>query len=220
MSRTINAAGLDLIKRNEGLRLEAYQDVAGVWTIGYGHTPASPGQAIDNAEAERLLLNDLNFAAAIVGDATGTIHTTDNQFSAMLSLAFNIGITGFRTSSVVRYHQAGDYQTAADSFLLWDKAHVDGQLVVVPGLARRRGEERALYLLDAVVPIPEPIPPPAPSPVPPSPAVDIHALVIMLQQALRDQGYYTRADGTPGPVDGDPGPRTQVSLETWRHRRS
>ncbi len=203
--RTVNAAGLDLIKRNEGLRLVAYQDVAGIWTIGYGHTPASPGQSIDQAEAERLLLNDLNFAAAVVSDASGMVHTTDNQFSAMLSLAFNIGIRGFRTSSVARHHQAGDFQAAADSFLLWNKAHVDGQLVVVPGLARRRSEERELYLLDAVVSFPLP---------PPIPQVDIRALIIMLQQALNDQTAANLA------VDGNFGPRSYAALQNWQRQRN
>lgn len=155
--RTINAAGLDLIKRNEGVRLVAYQDVAGIWTVGYGHTPASPGQVIDEAEAERLLVNDLNFAAAVVTDATGAVHTTDNQFAAMLSLTFNIGIGGFRGSSVLRYHLAGDYQAAGYAFLLWNKAHVDGALVVVPGLVRRRSEERVLYLEEVAPPTPPPV---------------------------------------------------------------
>ena len=192
--RAINRAGLDLIKRNEGLRLSAYQDVAGIYTIGYGHTPASPGQTIDEAEAERLLLNDINFAIAIVTDATGAVQTTDNQFSAMVSLAFNIGIGGFRQSSVVRHHQAGDYQAAADAFLLWNKAHVDGVLVVVAGLARRRSEERALYLAEA-------------APIePPQTTVNIGALVVSLQQALRDQGY------APGAVDGKMGPRTYAAM--------
>jgi Phage-related lysozyme (muraminidase) len=206
--RTINPAGLEVIKRNEGLVLTAYRDVAGIWTIGYGHTPASPGQSIDEAEAGRLLVNDLNFASAIVTDATGEVHTTDNQFSAMVSLAFNIGIGGFRQSSVVRHHQAGDYQAAADAFLLWNKAHIDGVLVVVPGLARRRGEERALYLMDATPPVPVPVPVPGPV------IVNIHSLVVMIQQALRDQGY------DPGPVDGIMGPRTYAAVLACQNRRS
>lgn len=146
--RTINAAGLDIIKRNEGLRLVAYQDVAGIWTVGYGHTPASPGEVIDDAEAEMLLLNDLNFASAVVSDATVGVPTTDNQFAALVSLTFNIGIGGFRQSTVLRRHLAGESR-AADAFLMWNKAHVDGQLVEVAGLTRRRDEERALYLLGA-----------------------------------------------------------------------
>ncbi len=146
MSRTINDVGLNLIKRDEGLRLRAYQDVAGIWTIGYGHTPAARGQVIDQAEADRLLLHDLGAASKGVEGATDAAHTTDNQFSAMVSLTFNIGLGGFRGSTVLRQHRAMKFELAADAFLMWNKAHVDGKLVPVAGLTRRRGEERMLYL--------------------------------------------------------------------------
>jgi lysozyme len=64
----------------------------------------------------------------------------------MVSLAFNIGAAGYRSSTVLRRHRAGAYRAAADAFLLWDKAHVDGQLVTVAGLLNRRKAEMALYL--------------------------------------------------------------------------
>jgi lysozyme len=72
-------------------------------------------------------------------------HWNFNQFDAMVSLAFNIGSRAFRSSTVLRQHRAGNYLAAA-AFLLWDKDHQDGQLVVVPGLLRRRQIERAYYL--------------------------------------------------------------------------
>ena len=145
MMRTINQAGLDLVKRNEGLRLRSYRDVAGVWTIGYGHTPAKAAQVITADEAEALLREDLGTAEVAVDAATHDVTTTDNQFSAMVSLAFNIGVGAFRGSTVLRAHRTGHHETASAAFLMWDKAHVDGVAQVVPGLLRRRQEERALY---------------------------------------------------------------------------
>ena len=143
--RDINAAGLDLVKRNEGLRLNAYKDVAGIWTIGYGHTPSGKGRRVSEAEAERLLKADLASAEQAVDAATHDVNTNDNQFSAMVSLAFNIGNAAFRGSSVLREHRAGHYGIAA-AFLMWDKSHVNGELVVVPGLHRRRARDGLLEL--------------------------------------------------------------------------
>lgn len=143
--RQITAAALDLIKRDEGLRLAAYRDVAGIWTVGYGHTPAFPGEIVTEAQATALLVGDVQHAADAVDAVTHDVPTTDSQFSAMVSLAFNIGTGAFKTSTLLRKHRARDYTGAADAFLLWDKAHVNGVLVVVAELLRRRGEERAMY---------------------------------------------------------------------------
>jgi lysozyme len=145
MANKFNAAGLALVEQWEGLFLTAYQDIAGVWTIGYGHTPAYDGEVITSSYAQVLLKNDLTSFESIVAAVTHDVQTTDNQFSAMVSLAFNIGSTGFRGSTVLRRHRQGSYQAAAAAFLLWDKAHVDGELVTVQGLLNRRMAEMALY---------------------------------------------------------------------------
>lgn len=145
--RTINRAGLELIKSFEGFRLVSYMDISGVLTVGYGHTGSTvppAGTAITNSEAEAFLLKDLAQAEAAVDAAA--LGATDNQFAAMVSLAFNIGIGAFRRSSVLQYHNIGKVIEAADAFLLWDKAHVNGRLVEVPGLVRRRKAEMKLYL--------------------------------------------------------------------------
>jgi len=144
--RSIDPAGFNIVKTNEGCLLHSYQDVAGVWTIGYGHTPARPGQTITQAEADALLIQDLQHAEVAVDSCTSDVPTTDNQFSAMVSLAFNIGTGAFHASSVLRDHRGREYGAAANAFLLWDKAHINGQLVMVRGLLRRRNEERDLYL--------------------------------------------------------------------------
>lgn len=143
----INAAGLALIKEFEGLRTTAYKDPVGIWTIGYGHTSmAGPptvyeGMTITAAEAEDILQQDLDLFERGVSNAL-TITTSDNQFSAMVSFSFNVGLTAYRNSTLLKKHNAGDFAGAADEFLRWVWA--DGQ--ILPGLERRRRAERALYL--------------------------------------------------------------------------
>jgi lysozyme len=146
MAREINDDGLALIKRFEGLKLDAYQDVAGIWTIGYGHIRGvQPGMHISEAEAEQALKDDLRGAEAVVDDAIGG-EANLNEFSAMVSLCFNIGAANFRASSVLRHHLEGDRDQAADAFLMWNKARVHGILQEVKGLTNRRAAERELYL--------------------------------------------------------------------------
>lgn len=144
--RHINAAGLEIVKRNESCRLDAYQDAVGVYTIGYGHCPAISGTRITQEHADELLWSDLDRFESAVCEATASVPTSANQFSAMVSLAFNIGAGAFRGSTVVRKHRLGDFVGAAEAFLLFDKGHEHGQFVVLPGLLRRRKEEAALYL--------------------------------------------------------------------------
>ena len=144
MSDPVNQATIELIKRNEGCVLHAYQDSVGVWTIGYGHTGPEvvEGQTITQEEAEQLLRQDLGRFQDAVASAIAGGATTANQYGAMVSLCYNIGPGNFHTSTVLRDHKAGNYPGAADAFLLWNKA--GGK--VLAGLDRRRHEERSLYL--------------------------------------------------------------------------
>ncbi len=143
----INAAGLDLIKRWEGLRLTAYQDSVGVWTIGYGHTaeagPPAPkaGMKITEQEAADILARDLGQYERAVTKAVSIVPSA-NQFAAMVSLCYNIGPTNFAKSSVVRLLNVGQPREAADAFLLWNKA--GGK--VLKGLTARRENEKKLFL--------------------------------------------------------------------------
>jgi len=153
---TTNAAGIAIIKDYEGLVLTATPDPGGVLTIGYGHTlDVHAGEMITEAQAEQLLAQDLaTFEAGV--SALLNVPTTSNQFSAMVSLAYNIGLgrpataskhaTGFISSTVLADHNAQDFPAAAAAFALWDKGHVNGQLVVEPGLVARRAAESELYL--------------------------------------------------------------------------
>lgn len=144
----INKAGLDLIKEFEGFRAKAYRDSVGVWTIGYGTTAAAgvgvtphEGMTITKAEAERYLKVTVDkFAAQILPKIK--VPVSDNQFAALVSLAYNIGPGAFAKSTVLRLLNAGDVSGAADAFRMWNKA--GGK--VLAGLTRRREAERALFL--------------------------------------------------------------------------
>ena len=139
--------GLALIKQYEGLRLEAYQDSIGIWTIGYGHTAQAghphpvPGMRITQSEADAILARDLADFERAVDNAVAR-PPTQSQFDAMVSLCFNIGPGNFARSSVVRCFNLGDESQAAEAFLLWNKA--GGKFL--PGLARRRAAEKRLFL--------------------------------------------------------------------------
>ena len=91
-----NDAGLNLIKTLEGLKLAAYLDVAGIWTIGYGHiADVVDGMFITADQAEEFLKGDLTATENYVTRAVGNARTTLNQFSAMVCLAYNIGVPIF-----------------------------------------------------------------------------------------------------------------------------
>lgn len=144
----INQAGIDLVKKWEGFRAEAYRDAVGVLTIGYGTTAMAgvgidpkPGMRITEAQAEEYLRKTVDkFAAQIRPAITAPIN--ENEFAAFVSLAYNIGPGAFRKSSALRHFNAGDKAKAADAILLFNKA--GGK--VLRGLVNRRQEERALFL--------------------------------------------------------------------------
>ncbi len=137
----INDAGLQIIKDSEGLRLEAY-NLGGQWLIGYGHArTARAGMKISEAQAEALLREDVKDAEDGVRRKVA-VPVNRNQFSAMVSLAYNLGVGGFGRSTVLSALNAGDYNGAADAFLNHNKA--GGK--VNEHLTHRREQERALFL--------------------------------------------------------------------------
>lgn len=140
----VNNATLGIIKRNEGCELKTYKDSVGVLTIGYGHTgpDVKTEQIITQDRAEELLREDVERFKVGVELLVATTPTTNNQFGAMISLAYNVGLGAFKRSTVYHAHHTGNYAAAADAFLLWDRA--GGR--VLTGLVRRRHEERMLYL--------------------------------------------------------------------------
>ena len=138
-----NSAGLALIKHYEGLRLIAYADVVGVLTIGYGHTGAdvTPGLVITQTQADQLLADDLaRFESGVSGLALVPLNA--NQFSALVSFSYNLGLGNLRQSTLLRELNGGDYTAAANQFPRWDRA--GGR--ELPGLLKRRQAEQALFL--------------------------------------------------------------------------
>ena len=107
--RQINDAGLTLIKDREGLRLHAYPDTGGVWTIGYGHTRGVyPGQSCSRGQAETWLREDLSASEATVSAAV-RVDLTDDQFAALVDFVYNVGATTFRRSTLLRVLNRGQY---------------------------------------------------------------------------------------------------------------
>ena len=135
--------GLALTKSFEGLRLEAYQDVAGVWTVGYGHTGPDllAGMKISQADADRMLRADLSVAVACVNRAVEE-EIAQGHFDALVDFCFNVGRGNFLQSSLLRYVNQGEFAIAAQQFLLWVNA--GGKRC--EGLVRRRTAERELFL--------------------------------------------------------------------------
>ena len=135
-------AGLALIKRFEGLRLEAYQDQVGVWTIGYGSTRGvKAGDKITEGEAVARLVDDLQGAEAGVRRLV-TVTLTQNKFDALVSFVFNLGAPALASSQLLRLLNSGKASLAAEEFLRW--MHAGG--AIVDGLVRRRKAERAMFL--------------------------------------------------------------------------
>jgi lysozyme len=140
----INERGKALIREFEGLRLEAYRDAVGILTIGYGSTGphVKTGMVISKEEAEALLDKDLRrFEVGVEAMLCGAA-TTEDQFAAMVSLSFNVGLGNFATSTLLKRHKAGNYIGAANAFLSW--VFAGGKKL--KGLIRRREAERSLYL--------------------------------------------------------------------------
>lgn len=134
--------GREFLKSFEGLRLRAYQDSGGVWTIGWGHTQhALAGMIIIEVQAEALLSQDLIPVESAI-DAHVKVPITQNQFDALVDFTFNLGIGAFEGSHLLKFLNAGDKYGAANEFAKWN--HING--VVSSGLLRRRLAERDLFL--------------------------------------------------------------------------
>jgi lysozyme len=139
---TVSENGLRLTQKFEGLRLTAYQDQVGVWTIGYGHTgPAvHSGLTITQSQAEALLQCDMMRAVACVNRLV-TVEINQSQFDALADFVFNLGCASLGNSTLLRLVNHADFHGAAGQFERWD--HAGG--VAASGLLARRQAEAALF---------------------------------------------------------------------------
>jgi lysozyme len=143
----VSPSGVDLICNFEGLRLKAYDDGVGVWTIGYGTTKYPNGIRVKKGDtctleqAKAYMQNDLKAFERTVNDAVN-VSINQNQFDALVSLAYNIGATAFKKSTLVKRLNEGNYKAAANQFNVWVNA--GGKRM--QGLVNRRAAERALFL--------------------------------------------------------------------------
>ncbi len=130
--------GQDLTEQFEGVRLVAYQDSVGVWTIGYGHTAGvQEGNTCTKDQADEWLQEDIQTVVAQINrDITVTL--TQGEFDSLVDFGFNLGTHALENSTLWADLQAGDFDGAAAQFPRWDKAGG----VVVAGLLRRRLAEQ------------------------------------------------------------------------------
>ncbi|WOI54105.1 lysozyme [Parvularcula sp. LCG005] len=163
--------GLNLIKAYEGLRLSAQSEqrpsadgTTGdpVWSIGYGHkNTARQGMTVTEREASRLLAEDIAPIETIIRN-TVRAPLNQNEHDALVSLIFNIGEKNWKRSTVLAKLNDGDKLAAAEAFERWSRARVDGRLVKLDGLVRRRAAEKSLFLMptdaELVVPTSEVVP--------------------------------------------------------------
>jgi lysozyme len=156
----VSRNAIELIKRFEGYRRKAAQLPDGRWTIGYGHTlTAREGAEVSEEDAEALLIYDLIGVAHAVNENT-LVPLAQNQFDALCSFAFNLGLDNFRTSQVLARLNAGETLQAACAMELWRKVEFNGRRIVLDALVRRRSAEKTLFLTppdDAWVPAPSPV---------------------------------------------------------------
>lgn len=136
-----SSKGIEFIKRHEGFRARAYQCPAGVWTIGYGHTRGvNNGDVITKEQGERFLIQDVQTAEREV-NSHGLI-VNQNQFDALVSFVFNVGVGNFSRSTLLRKLKVNtNDSTISYEFSRWK----NGGGKVLPGLVKRRKEEAELY---------------------------------------------------------------------------
>lgn len=147
--------GLGFIAEREALRLSAYKDEAGVWTIAYGSLhmpdgePVKRGDSIDVHEAVAMLDDEIHRMGAKLELIVKPVRKLKQcQIDALLSFVYNIGVQAFRTSTLLKLLNSRTAPTEAqirNQFMRWNKVHRDGQLITSKGLTRRRKLEADMF---------------------------------------------------------------------------
>ena len=146
-SMSVSNKGVDLICEFEGKRLAAYDDGVGVWTIGFGTIKYPDGNRVKKGDActleqaKEYMRHDLIEFEHTVNSSV-KVPLNQNQFDALVSLAYNIGSNAFKSSTLVKKLNTGDYRGASDQFNVWINA--GGKRM--QGLVNRRDREKLLFL--------------------------------------------------------------------------
>jgi len=137
----ISHEGLAIIKKFEGLELEAYQCSAGVWTIGYGHTKdVQQGDQWSESHAEYMLEVELEEYQSYINEYV-EVALSQHQFDALVSWVYNLGPANLKSSTLLKVLNSGDYEGVPAQIKRWNKA--GGK--VLKGLVRRREAEALLF---------------------------------------------------------------------------
>jgi lysozyme len=140
-ARRTNVPGVALIKDYEGLHLTPYLCPAKIWSIGYGHTrTVRSGMQITPDQADQMLDDDLRIVERAVQRLV-TVPLNDNQFAALVSFTFNVGIGNFENSTLLKLLNRGWYEQVPAQLMRWDRANGEP----LGGLSRRRAAEARLW---------------------------------------------------------------------------
>ncbi len=158
----VSPAAIRMIKHHEGVRTRPYRCPALLWTVGVGHVidpshaavkyeerrtlpiPEGWDRSLSMGEVDAILAQDLDRFERGVARLCPSAVNHQGQFDALVSFSFNVGLGNLQRSSLRMKHNRGEFDDAADEFMKWTKA--GGR--VLPGLVKRRTDERALYLID------------------------------------------------------------------------
>lgn len=144
-NRSIPDIAIEFIKKFEGMSLKAYRDSGGIWTIGYGHTSRVKHEdVITQEQADAFLKQDLFQASRAIVRLTD-MYLNDYQYTALLSLVFNIGITAYQRSTLRQVINRKELAKVPGEFKKWSKDHMGHTL---KGLLSRRKAEARLFMRD------------------------------------------------------------------------
>ena len=141
----ISEEGKQLIKKFEGCELEAYKCAAGKWTIGYGRTKhVKEGDVCTQEQADQWLSEELPVYGAYVSDAV-LVPINQNEFDALVAWTYNLGPSNLNSSTMLKVLNDNKKDEVPHQMRKWNKARVNGEKVVLPGLERRRLAESLLF---------------------------------------------------------------------------
>ena len=130
--------GLDALTLREGFKTFAYKDTKGIWTIGVGHTgpEVHEGLVWTTTQVQDALIKDVQTAEKAINDGV-VVPLTQNQFDALVSFVFNVGVGAFARSTLLKVLNQKNYTEAAKQFDRW---------VIPREITKRRMSEKAQFI--------------------------------------------------------------------------